>query len=205
MDNVLIYYGIRGIMFSNSNRYFVVFLIAIGLVVLLFISIFNGGTKQPKSNEFTSTTITKLSTADSAVSMSIEGSVTAPVNHNKVVVKVNKSDAEIDVYQGYDNKIINTKSYPNTVNSYETFLRSIYFAGFTQGQYNASLANPAGRCSMGSTYTYNIYLNGSTVQSYWETDCGGVSKTFKGSSSVVQSLFRQQIPDYNSISSNLNL
>jgi hypothetical protein len=40
------------------------------------------------------------------------------------------------------------------------------------------------------------------VQRFWSTSCGGAA-TFKGKPAVVRELFQRQIPDYETLTSNI--
>jgi hypothetical protein len=183
------------------NRYVIGFLFAAGLVVLILVLAFSGPSK-PK-------TIPKplVSYADSSsyVEAYIYGAVVASQNHNEVSITVNQYDANLTVYQGYDHKAVNAKTYNNSLNGYKAFLAALNLAGYTNGNTNPKAASSLGYCAIGDVYTFKLVNNGQTVSSFWATNCSSDPITYLGNLNRTLNLFQAQIPDYGALTSSVSI
>jgi hypothetical protein len=183
------------------NRYILGFLIAIGLIVLIIVLIFSGG--KPSTPKVTPEALPSYANSNSEVKMTIDGPITAIQNHNTIEVMVTQNSATYDLIEGYNDNVISSKVYPNTQNSYQAFLSSLYYAGFSRGSMASDLSNNTGYCSSGSRYTFELINNGQDVYRYWATNCAG-SKTYEGNLVQTIGLFKLQIPDFNNLSQSAN-
>lgn len=182
-------------------RYFIGFLVSIGLIITLIILLFSGSSS-PK--QATPKLLSSYAGTNAVVQMTIDGPVTAQQTHTQVRVTVGRDQATFQQFQGYDGIIVKSKSYDNTANSYNVFLRALAHAGFTQGNKNATINDSTGYCPLGEVYTFELIDSGNQLEKFWTTSCGS-PKTFTGNASLVTSLFRSQIPDYQTLIQNINL
>jgi hypothetical protein len=182
-------------------RYFLVFLITVGLIVLVFVIILKSFSSAPSKPV---TPLVDYSNTNTVIEITIDGPVNDNQDHNAVQMIVGQTQSEINIVQGYQNAVVNTQSYPNNSAAYGWFLRSLDLAGYTEGKSNSNLTDYRGYCSTGDVYVFQV-LTGSTVnEQYWATSCGGPG-TFKGNMSLVETLFQAQFPDYGDITSNINI
>jgi hypothetical protein len=182
-------------------RYFLIFLITIGLIILVFVIILKSFSSAPAKP---TTPLADYSNTSTVVEMTIEGPVNDNQDHNAVQMIVGQTSSEINIIQGYQGNVISTQSYPNNSAAYGWFLRSLDLAGYSRGKNDPSLTDYRGYCSNGDVYIYQVLNGSNTIEQYWDTSCGGQA-TFKGDSSQVQSLFEAQFPDYSDITSNVNI
>lgn len=138
------------------------------------------------------------------VAMLIDGPVNAESEHNQVQIFITNTQTTINVFRGYNNQVIESKHFNMSVNGFHVFLRSLAAAGFMQGNNDPALSEASGYCPTGDTYIFSLNDNGSQIQRYWTTDCGGVH-TYNGSLGLTTQLFEAQVPGYGDIVSNLNL
>lgn len=181
------------------NRYVLGFLVAIGLIVLILVLLFSGPSKPTKVPKPLTSYV-----SNGVVEMDIYGPIVAPQNHNELNISIDQYSATYNLLQGYDGNVISTKIYPNSANSFKAFLAALNFSGFNSGSKNSNISS-LGYCSDGDVYTFKLMNNGSTVFSYWQTDCSGTPKTFEGSLNQTINLFELQIPDYGTLTSGANL
>lgn len=182
-------------------RYFLVFLITIGLIILVFVIILKSFSSAPSKPP---TPLVDYANTNTVVEMTIDGPVTADQSHNAVQMIVGQSNSEINIIQGYQNDVINTQSYSNNSAAYGVFLRSLDLAGYSKGKNDPNLADYRGYCPTGDVYIYQILIGTNTIEQYWSTSCGGQG-TFKGDDSLVQNLFEVQFPDYGDITDSVNI
>lgn len=183
------------------------YLLGIGIViVLLFVVIAlimrsGNDNKVPETkHELTS----YVSDPNFSVGETIIGPITAESDHNEIDITVSNSQATIDIIQGYDGNVINSKSYPMTENGYSEFLASLQKAGYSEGDTQADKKNSEGYCPTGDRYIFTAHDNSNTLQQFWATSCGG-TKTYRGNLSQTLDLFQAQIPDYSDLVNDLNL
>ncbi len=182
-------------------RYFIGFLITIGLIIMLIVLIFSGGGK-PKTA--IPKPLSSYSNTDAEVSMTIDGPVNADQNHQQVRITVGTSSVTYEEVSGYDGNVTERQTFHNTEAAYATFLRSLAIAGFTKGDTTASLRDERGHCPLGDRYIFELNQDGNSLERYWTATCGG-PKTFLGNQAVTSQLFKDQVPKYNSLSDNINL
>ncbi len=185
-------------------RYIVGFLLAIGLLILaivLVVQSLHGGKSTSISHPLTDYAYT-----NTQVEMTIDGPINADQAHNELQMVVGSSLSQINLQQGYQGTVTQSKTYANNPSSYAEFLKALDLAGFTQGVTGPGVNNnPIGYCAFGERYTYQIINpEGSTIQNFWSTSCGGEG-TFKGNATTVLNLFSAQMPDYDSLVNGTNL
>lgn len=185
------------------------YLIGFGLVILLlFVIIFmivrgGGGDDRGKVPETKKTLVSYATNDDVTLTSTLIGPVTAPQNHNEVQIEVTNSQATVNVMNGYDGNIINSRSYPLTTEAFTEFLSALDKAKYTEGDTDEALRNDDGYCATGQRYVFEIREGGNNIQRFWATSCGG-TKTFKGNTGAVLELFQNQIPDYNEITDDVS-
>ncbi len=183
-------------------RYYIGFLIAIGLSIILILLLFAGG-GGGKSKTPTVKPLTSYATTSAVLSITIDGPINADSEHQSLKMSVSSTQALIQSFQGYNGTVTNSQSYPNNENAFYAFLSAMQIAGFTLGNPNPALANDTGDCPQNSRYDYRITEDGKQIQHYWSTDCG--TATYKGNTASTMQLFQAQFPDYSTFTSNLTL
>ncbi len=185
-------------------RYLAGFLVAIGLLILVFILILkgfshSGGSKTPQI------TLSDYANTDTVMQLTIDGPLTSDPQHHGARITIGQLQNTIQTYQGYQNTITSTKTYPNNQSSYNSFLHSLQLYGFTKGSTDPNKADERGYCPGGNRYIYEILSsNGTDIERFWSTSCGGQGN-FGGVATEIRQLFIRQIPDYNAITAKLNI
>lgn len=183
-------------------RYFLGFLVAIGLIVLVFILIIRGLTGGPKQSNV-QTLLTDYSKTETVMRITVDGAVNADQQHRKVRITVGRDENVLETLRGYQDEVIETKTYPNNEESYYTFLRAIQLQGYTKGIDDPERADERGQCPTGKRYIFEIVTGNATVQRFWKTSCG--PGTFNGNSGTIRLLFQKQVPDYSKMTRGLGL
>ncbi len=187
-------------------RYFLGFLVSIGLIVLVFILVLRGfGGKSTQQNQ---TPLTDYANTDTVVRMTVDGKVVGDQQHQAYRITVSRDQITLETLQGYQYNAIDTKTYENNEQGYANFLRAIDLDGYTKGVSNATTAqdDERGVCPGGERFIFEIVNGSSQIERYWSTSCGG-SGTFKGKTQAIKQLFDRQvpIPDYSKETGHLNL
>jgi hypothetical protein len=183
-------------------KYFLGFLGIVALVILVFILVirgFSGGKKTVTPQ----TALVDYANTATDMRMTIEGPVVADQNFDEIRITVGRDANTIEVVNGYQNKVVQAKTYPNNSDAYANFLRAIDLLGYTKGDTTGKNDDERGFCASGNRYVYEITSGGADSQRFWIGTCG--VGTFKGQSSSIRALFRAQIPDYDQITGKLNI
>lgn len=183
-------------------RYFIGFLVTIGLLIVLIVLLLSGSGHKTKPP--TPKTLPDYATTDASVRLTIDGQINADQTHRQIRITVNRDDATFDLIQGYQGTVISTQSYANNESAYSNFLYALSHVGFTLGDNSKLLANEKGYCPLGNRYIFELINNGQDVQRYWATTCGK-PRTYGGNVSATLNLFKLQIPDYSTLTQNVSL
>ena len=183
-------------------RYLVGFFITIGLIILLIILLIGGGgdSKAPS----TSKKLYTYATTGAEAIMTIDGPINAESEHDKVRITVSNNNVIYEEVNGYDNGVVEMRTFDNTTESYDSFLHALYHAGYSLGDKSKELADEKGYCPLGSRYIFEFKQDGKSLQRYWATQCGK-PKTYKGNLGTTLELFKAQVPDYSKLTQNLDL
>jgi hypothetical protein len=175
-------------------RYFVGFLITMGLIILLIVLIFGGGGKK---NEVptTSKPLTSYVDTDSEVSMTVSGPINAESQHQEYRITVDRNNVTFEKIRGYEGNVVQLKTYDNNRSAYNNFLHALDRANFTSGDNNKDLADETGLCPLGSRYVFKLTQGGQDLERYWATTCQG-TKTYLGNFQLTTTLFNLQVPDF---------
>lgn len=180
-------------------RFLIGILVAIGLLVLILVLIFTGG-GGPRQKAIQ---LGDYANTSAVVRLTIDGSVSAPETHRQIQIAVGNNQSTLNIIKGYSGQVISSKSYDNSVASYQVFLLSIGRFGFTSGSSNPKLQDERGYCPLGVRYIFELQNGSNELERYWTSSCGG--GTFRGNTDVIIALFQRQIPDYSSLAGNVNL
>ncbi|HSX32689.1 MAG TPA: hypothetical protein VLF43_05490 [Candidatus Saccharimonadales bacterium] len=149
-------------------KYFLGFLVALGLIILVVILIIRalgggGGneTVAPKAvlSDYANTaTVTRLS---------IDSRVNGEEDHFTVRITVGRDERTIETVSGYDGDVTATKTLDNDQEAYTVFLRALQFQGYTNGDTDKAKADERGLCPTSKRYIYEIISpGGSSIQRF---------------------------------------
>ena len=181
-------------------KYFIGYLITIGLLILLIIFLMRGGDERQAPT--TAKTLDSYASTDAEVSFLNEGPINAASEHEQILITVDRDYVTYEQILGYDGHVVVKKRFNNTQNAYSAFLSALGHAGFTQGDDDESLQNEKGRCATGHRYIFELNEGTDQILRTWGTNCGG-AKTYLGNQSQTITLFQAQVPDYNTLSQNV--
>jgi hypothetical protein len=182
-------------------RFILGFLGIIAILILIIVLIVRGGGDNGGSKAID---LADYITSSSQVQLTKDGTVSAAQTHASIRISVTENEATLTVVKGYEGQIVRSKSYANNPNSYTNFMLSLKRAGYTLGDANKDFQDERGRCALGTRFIYELNNDGRRVQRYWSTSCDKTA-TFKGNPGLVQRLFELQIPDYDSLTNDVDL
>lgn len=181
-------------------RYFVGFLITIGLIILLLVMLLGGSNNKSKVPK-TIKTLADYAATSAEVRVTNDGPINAESQHQKIRITVNRDNVTYEQINGYDDGVVKMQNYPNTKDAYSTFLLALAHANFTKGDTAKALSDERGYCPLGNRYIFELIQDGKTLERFWSTSCGK-PKTYLGNSSLTLTLFKAQVPDYSALTEN---
>jgi hypothetical protein len=127
--------------------------------------------------------------------------------HRAIRITVSANQRQIDVLQGYNPRVISSKTFVNNQEAYTVFLKSIDKVGFLAKVKKPKVtADEAGYCPLGFRYVYTLTDDdGDDLSRTWASTCGKNVATSAGVTSTINVLFQNQIPDYRTFVNNVNL
>lgn len=182
-------------------RYFIGFLITVGLIIFLIYLLFSGGGEKPQP---AAKSLESYAPTSAEVSMHIDGPVNSSSLHQQIRVTVSRDDVTYEQMQGYNGNVTKLEVYPNTEESYRNFLRALATSGFTKGNKSEDYKNETGHCPLGSRYVFELRDGLRSIQRFWTTTCGK-PKSYLGNAPVTIELFEKQVPNYDDLSQNVRL
>ena len=188
-------------------------ILIIGAVLLLVFLIANlvfRPTKKATNTAATTTTnvadeFAKAGGTDAVVSFQTDGVINGNDQHRQITISVSKNSRTLTVYQGYQGSVLSTQSFANNEDAFQSFLNAIYNAGFTKVKSNSTQTNIAGACPLGNRFIYSSQNIAGAPEPLWAATCSAKIGTFGGNGGTINSLFRLQIPNYNSLVNGVNL
>jgi hypothetical protein len=183
-------------------RYFIGFMVTLGLIILLIILLFRGGGK-PSTTGAGKPLISYANTTAEA-QLTIDGPVNAQQEHQQIKVSVSRDTVTFEQLQGYDGSVVNLQTFANTENAYDVFLHALTVANFTKGNPSSALRDERGYCALGDRYIFEFTQNSNDLERYWATSCGS-PKSYLGSLNLTIDLFQKQVPNYSLLTQNVVL
>ncbi len=178
----------------RAARQILIFLVVVIGIVLLLSLVF-GGKKQSSTtkNATSSLAVTDYLNKDSQVVSITDGPINGDDTHRSIRISVDRDTRTMDVIQGYQGKVIASKSYVNNQKAYDEFLHALERASFGKTR-KTSFASEDGICATGRRFVFELFENGKSVSRTWTANCQK-GNTIAAPDRITK-LFRNQITDY---------
>jgi len=176
------------------------------LFVLILVLLFTGGGKKPAVTGVQLRPLPDYAETNATVSFTTQGIVNADDLHRSIRITISANQSQLDVLQGYNPRVISSKTFVNNQEAYTVFLKSIDKVGFLTKIKNPKVtADPAGYCPLGYRYVYELNNDGDELSHLWASTCGKSVGTSNAAVSTLNILFENQIPNYDTLVNQVNL
>jgi hypothetical protein len=179
------------------KRYYIGFLVTLGLLITLIFLLFHGNSKPVVPT--TSIPLYNYANTNAEVRLTIDGPINANEDHQQVQITANQFTVTFDQFQGYDGTVANQQQFANSENAYSAFLYALAINGFTEGNNSKALSSEQGHCALGDRYTLELIQGGNDLERYWATSCPNLPKSFDGNLPLMLALFEAQVPNYQTL------
>ncbi len=180
-------------------RYFLGLLTFIAFIILVVVVVVHHGsnTGSGTSSGIKTVHLTDYIDKNSEVQLTTDGHINSEEEHRAIQINVTPNSREAIVFRGYNQQVLKQESLPNSKAAYDAFLRSLALLNFTKEKRGVRQTDERGVCPTGKRYIYELLEDNKDVTRLWSTSCSSSQGTFAGTPSTVQTLFQNQIPDYN--------
>ncbi len=184
-------------------RYLVTIFVII-FFIILGIVIFGGSSKAPNP-KIAGKTLPDFASTDAKVRVTIDGIINGDEEHRQIRITIGQDQRSLDIIQGYQNRIIKTKTFSNNTSAYDVFLHSINLYGFSRER-KTKFTDERGVCPLGQRYIYELTDTGSKKTDFrlWNSSCGSTG-TEGGQGAIILELFQAQITGYDDIVATVNI
>ena len=188
------------------NRLAVAIAVVLIILVVAILFIFRGDNEPSNPAKREPLPLNEYATDEtSEVVFTTRGQINGDDIHRNIVISVSSSERRIDIIQGYEGNIISRQSFANNESAYREFLNAIKNAGFMAKKSKVTTENPEGQCPTGQLYYYTLEQDDSVLSELWSGSCSNKVGTSAANRSLIQTLFKNQITNYNQITSNVSL
>lgn len=196
---------------NNTSRYIVGFLL-VAIFVFFGVAIYRSATDDGDKKPETAAVVPVKTLADYAgtnaeVSVTVVGPIIGDAEHRRIRITVSRDIRTLDVIQGYQGRVIRTKSYFNDQAAYDVFLRALQGLGFSSSKV-PKIEDEYKACPLGVHYEYELRNTGSEEEDFklWSVSCGVEIGNFAGGPGpTIRTLFQKQIPDYEALVEGVNV
>lgn len=174
------------------------------LVIVLLVAFVGGSHKRQPSQPLKA--LPDYAGTSATVTMATDGIVNGDDIHRQIRIIVGKDSRELDVIQGYSGHVIFKHTLYNNRNAYLVFLKAINNEGFLSKNLRPKAGSDSqGQCPVGYRYVFHLSQNGTDLFTSWASTCGQQVGNFNGTLDALQGLFQNQIPNYSTLTQNVNL
>ncbi|HTE57483.1 MAG TPA: hypothetical protein VK694_01975 [Verrucomicrobiae bacterium] len=169
--------------------------IVVAVLAIVLITRGPSGKKNPAAPK--KVVISQQDTDSTSAIFTTQGKVVGEEQFRAIRITVSQDERRLEILTGYDGTVSTSQVYPNTPSAYSAFLTSIEKAGFGLAR-KTTTTDPTGVCPLGRRSVYELKDYDQKLINLWNTSCGAKIGSFGGRAATVNSLFRAQIPKYQS-------
>lgn len=136
---------------------------------------------------------------DVQMRLTIRGRIVSEQEHRQLEITVGRDRTVMHVYQGYQERIIESGSHSNNPDAYEVFLAALMNLDFTDTRDVPEDVEVLGACPRQNQYFFEILDGDEVIHESWSSQCSAYPGDFGGDLSDTVTLFKRQIPDYNQL------
>lgn len=143
---------------------------------------------------------------DHSVRMTARGPIVAQEDARSYAIVVSPNSRSLVTYQGYLDTVLQNTQLSNNSNAYQQFVNALARANLMKGDELTGDANDtSGVCATGTLYEFSTLDANGAVKTLWTTTCSTDKGSLQAKLATVRSLFIVQIPEGNSLISEIGL
>lgn len=184
-------------------KYITFVLMVLVILIASIILIFN---RKPSNTPISGPNVNIVNYVDSGATVVFTeyGELTSEEERTAIRISVSRNQRKLEILQGYNEKVVKEQILSNTGAAYDEFMNGLKKAGYDKYK-KPKYTDDKGVCVEGIKTTYKLIDNGEALLSLWSTSCDKSDGNFGGSSELVKWLFEKQIPEFETITENVEL
>jgi hypothetical protein len=176
------------------------------IFMIILVKLFAGGPPPTPVNRVPLKPLPQYAGTDATVTFTQDGIINGDELHRAIRITISNTSRTLDVLQGYNPQIIQSKSFANNQVAYDVFLRAINYQGFLLNTKDSkAVTDERGLCPLGFRYILDLNQDGDDLSRLWASSCGSKVGDAAGTISTLQELFEDQIPNYETLVNQVNL
>lgn len=148
--------------------------------------------------------IAEFANKTATFSQTTQGKIVGNDDFQSIRISISPTERRIQILKGYNDVVESEQVFGNTPAGYEVFAHALSKAGYSL-QRRSKNEEFLGSCPLGRRFLYQLNENGNQVLNLWSSTCGHKEGTFGGDVATVQQLFKNQIPQYSTITRDISL
>ncbi len=167
-------------------------------VFVLIAAIFwiaNSGDSRTDAPVESKTVLTDYADSSAKLVYEIRGELVGDNERQAVRITVDRNLRTIELLDGYQQKVVEKRTFPNNSAAFEEFTYGLSRAGFVESQ-NSDFDSEKGVCPNGNITIYKLADGSDEISRLWGSSCSKDKGTFDGNRRIVKDLFEDQIPGY---------
>jgi hypothetical protein len=180
-------------------KYIIGVLAVIVLIVIAAVLVFTDPSPKSADEAIIPARLIDYVDKNSSVTYTRYGGVVAEEERTAIRIKITPFARQIDILDGYTEKVVRSKTLPNNSEAYEVFTRALAISGYDNAK-EPLFKDERGVCSQGiiAVYQFNDEDN-NQLKRTWSSTCSAKQGSFAGNSTAVMVLFREQFPNYSDV------
>jgi len=184
----------------------ILYLVGFIIFLVILLKLFTGGHKPAPTTGVQVKPLPEYAATDATVSFTTDGIVNGDELHRSIRITISSNQRTLDVLQGYNPSVIQSKSFVNNQEAYDVFLRAIANSGFLVKTKNSKApTDERGLCPLGFRYILDLNQDGDDLSRLWASSCGSKVGNSAAAIPTVSQLFEDQIPNYENLVGQVNL
>lgn len=150
--------------------------------------------------------VSLVSYADGSAKVSYElhGELVGDEERQSIRITVDRNQRVFEILDGYNKKVVSTKTFANNAAAFDEFVHGLAIAGFAATQ-EARFESEKGVCPKGNVAIYTVVDKGDEVSRLWSGSCNKKAGSFAGNRRLVEDLFEDQIPEFRELTRDVEL
>lgn len=185
-------------------RYLLGVFAAVFVLIAAIFWIVTSGDPEPSTPVERATVLTDYADSAAKVVYELRGELVAEEQRRSIRITIDRNQRLIEVLDGYQQNVMQRKTFSNNSAAFEEFVYGLSRAGFAEEQ-DAEFDSEMGVCPNGNITVYKLVEDGEDVSRLWGSTCSNNDGSFDGNRRTVKDLFEDQIPGYDDIEDTVEL
>ncbi len=172
--------------------------IILAIIAVVLITTTTSSRTAPKQEGKPRVDVASYADKTATFSLTSQGKISGEEDFRSIRVTVSPTERHLQILRGYTGTVDSEQTFSNNQAAYDTFVHALDKAGYSL-QRSSKNEELQGSCPLGRRYVFEANEGSNQIMSLWSSTCGRKEGTFGGDSTLVQQIFKNQIPGYSTL------